>query len=161
MSTSTLVLPVCLEISLLFFRLCCLLITGVSYSSRNPVTHTQGFFARDDKRREVVVAFQGSRELSDMAIGTTHCNTQQHARSALQHFLSQTAISFLFRRSPMASRTPRPRCTPASSCRTILCIVQCFTSCVASSKSSRTMQWSPQVRNACPKLICLASDGSR
>ena len=121
----------------------------------NPVTHTRGFVARDDKRREVIVAFRGSRELSDMVIGTTHCITQRRAHPALQLFLLQTAISFLFRCSPMASRTTRPRCTPASSCRTILCMVRCFASCVASSKSSRAMQWSPQARNSSPNLVCV------
>jgi hypothetical protein len=63
----------------------------------NPATHMQGFVARDDNRREIVVAFRGSRELSDMVIGTIHRNTLQHAHSTLHHFLLQMAISFLFR----------------------------------------------------------------
>lgn len=33
------------------------------------LTHAHGFVARDDGRREIVVAFRGSRELADMLTG--------------------------------------------------------------------------------------------
>ncbi|KAI0301029.1 hypothetical protein B0F90DRAFT_375725 [Multifurca ochricompacta] len=38
-------------------------------SFSNVLTHTHGFVARDDKRREIVVAFRGSHELADMVTG--------------------------------------------------------------------------------------------
>jgi hypothetical protein len=36
----------------------------------NMLTHAHGFVARDDGRREIVVAFRGSHELADMVTGT-------------------------------------------------------------------------------------------
>jgi len=36
----------------------------------NVLTHAHGFVARDDRRREIVVAFRGSHELADMVTGT-------------------------------------------------------------------------------------------
>lgn len=37
----------------------------------NPITATQGFIARDDTRKELVVAFRGSREISSAIIDTS------------------------------------------------------------------------------------------
>ncbi|KAG1829659.1 Alpha/Beta hydrolase protein [Suillus variegatus] len=37
----------------------------------NPITGTQGFIARDDTRKELVVAFRGSREISSAIIDTS------------------------------------------------------------------------------------------
>ncbi|KAG1787009.1 Alpha/Beta hydrolase protein [Suillus plorans] len=37
----------------------------------NPITSTQGFIARDDTRKELVVAFRGSREISSAIIDTS------------------------------------------------------------------------------------------
>lgn len=36
----------------------------------NVLTHAHGFVARDDTRREIVVAFRGSYELADVLTGT-------------------------------------------------------------------------------------------
>ncbi len=49
----------------------CVWISGCKFS--NVLTHTHGFVVRDDRRREIVVAFRGSHELADMVTGTRFC----------------------------------------------------------------------------------------
>lgn len=63
----------------------------------NVLTHAHGLVARDDSRREVVVAFRGSYELADMLTGTLH--TPCNDRSSIYWFIHS-------RRKPHA----RPAC---------------------------------------------------
>lgn len=125
------------------------LVVGGGAQFSNVLTHTHGFVARDDGRREIVVAFRGSRELADMVTGTTRfiMRASETPRSLYRFFL-QMATSFWSRWCPVASRTTRPRFTPASSCRTIPCVARCSASCVDNSMRSRAMRSSPPVCTA-------------
>jgi hypothetical protein len=59
----------------------CVVLCFVQFS--NVITHTHGFVARDDRRREIVVAFRGSCDVTDMIIGTTlhACPQKGHSHS--------------------------------------------------------------------------------
>jgi hypothetical protein len=66
------------------------------------LTHAHGFVARDDQRREIVVAFRGSHELADMVTGTWCCLFLALACSRVFIYVSPSDANLVL--TPLVSR---------------------------------------------------------